>query len=137
MSSSSTRKTFPAGLFLLEHLNLDVLSKPAVKDFYYALGCVHDKSRSTAQSMHANAGNLCQFHLGEAKGKLVGPTARCKCVLLRSCALGPLVSQAWRGTIELVYTQDALEQVWRATMFGNPNTRARACARTCIRIIVT
>lgn len=70
----------PPGLLLLEHLNLNVLSYPAAREFYEALGC-----EQAEVAIHMNCGAHTQFHLPEEEPK-----------------------QQWRGVITIAYTLDGL-----------------------------
>jgi len=54
----------PAGLYLLEHINL-VVADPSNAEKFYAnkLGCRRDMRRKATQALHMNCGSLTQFHL--------------------------------------------------------------------------
>jgi len=81
-----------AGLLLLEHLNLNVLSTEVAMRFYEALGCRRDARRTMTKTLHNNCGALTQFHT---------PSPDNEAFIAGSGA------QRWRGDIELLYASHA------------------------------
>jgi len=75
-----------AGLLLLEHLNLNVLSTRVALEFYEALGCARDARRPMGKTLHSNCGSLTQFHTPSPENEA-----------------GVQAAQQWRGDIELLY----------------------------------
>lgn len=82
----------PAGLLLIEHLNLNVLSTEVSLRFYEALGCARDERRPMSKTLHNNCGALTQFHTPS-------PT--------NEAYIGSTGAQRWRGDIELLYRDAA------------------------------
>lgn len=75
-----------AGMLLMEHVNLNVLSASEMTLFYEALGCTLVPGRSAAAALHLNAGEYTQFHSPHP-------------------AREPEITeaQAWRGEMTLLY----------------------------------
>jgi catechol 2,3-dioxygenase-like lactoylglutathione lyase family enzyme len=70
----------PAGLLLLEHVNVNVADYGAARRFYEALGC-----EQAVVPVHMNCGPHTQFHLPKETP-----------------------AQIWRGTVTIAYTADGL-----------------------------
>lgn len=87
-ASTSSLVAADAGLLLLEHLNLNVLSTQVALDFYEALGCVRDARRPMEKTLHCNCGTLTQFHTPSPENEAY---------------IGSEGAQRWRGEIEILY----------------------------------
>lgn len=81
-----------AGLLLLEHLNLNVLSMQVACQFYEALGCSRDMRRPADKTLHTNCGPLTQFHT---------PSPETEAYIASAGA------QLWRGEVEILYADQA------------------------------
>lgn len=77
-----------AGMLLLEHLNLNVLSTEVALAFYEAMGCLRDARRPMDKTLHCNCGALTQFHTPSPENEAY---------------IGSSGAQVWRGDIELLY----------------------------------
>jgi hypothetical protein len=55
-------KLITSSLLLIEHINLNVMSRPVAEAMYLrGLGCSLARGRE-GKSLHSNVGPLCQFH---------------------------------------------------------------------------
>jgi len=85
-----------AGLLLVEHPNLNVLSTEVALRFYEALGCARNAGRPMGKTLHSTCGYLTQFHTPSPENEAYiaegGPGSG---------------AQRWRGEIELLYESQA------------------------------
>mmetsp|Transcript_27612 Transcript_27612/g.51502 ORF Transcript_27612/g.51502 Transcript_27612/m.51502 type:complete len:309 (-) Transcript_27612:206-1132(-) len=77
------------GIYLLEHVNLNILDRSTGVAFYCELlGCQENTDRPKERALHSNCGYLTQFHTQTTDA-----------------------AQLWRGPIEVVYTEEELRKV--------------------------